>query len=381
MSQNLYQALGTDYTFIQTEPIEEERLAMGWQNQEGKLPYLRLYYQEPQACQELIDQSDMVVFGGTDDERFIQTRLSKGDPVIRYSERLYKTGQWKAVSPRGLKQKYHDHIRYRKAPVYLLCSGGYVASDFQLIHSYPHKKLKWGYFPTATQLDVDKLVKEKIPASILWAGRMIDWKHPELPVLAAEQMKQDGMAFHLRMIGGGEMEEEIRQMIREKHLEDVITLSGFQKPEVVREAMENSQIYLFTSDYQEGWGAVLNESMNSGCGVVVSHAIGATPFLAQHGRNSLIFKSGDVKDLVKQTERLLTEDAFRDALGHAAYETILQTWNAENASKALLELAQSIRSGKEPAVRKDGPCSIARPIAPWRMYRYLMKHAEYERTQ
>jgi hypothetical protein len=35
-------------------------------------------------------------------------------------------------------------------------------------------------------------------------------------------------------------------------------------PEEVRVHMEQSNIYLFTSDFGEGWGAVLNEAMNSG---------------------------------------------------------------------------------------------------------------------
>lgn len=50
------------------------------------------------------------------------------------------------------------------------------------------------------------------------------------------------------------------------------------KASEVRSYMEKADIYLFTSDFNEGWGAVLNESMNSGCAVVASHAIGSVPF-------------------------------------------------------------------------------------------------------
>ena len=49
--------------------------------------------------------------------------------------------------------------------------------------------------------------------------------------------------------------------------------------------MEKSEIFLFTSDKGEGWGAVLNESMNSACAVVASHAIGSVPFLLKDGEN------------------------------------------------------------------------------------------------
>ncbi|MCR4706209.1 MAG: glycosyltransferase family 1 protein, partial [Lachnospiraceae bacterium] len=123
VSNALHAALGDGYTFVQTEPMEEERRAMGWNAEVSALPYLKYAYESPEECRRLIMDSDIVVFGGTEEERFIDERLQAGKITIRYSERLYREGQWKAISPRGLLKKYHDHTRYRKAPVYLLCAG------------------------------------------------------------------------------------------------------------------------------------------------------------------------------------------------------------------------------------------------------------------
>ena len=81
----------------------------------------------------ILDESEIVIFGGVEDERYIARRLKEGKILIRYSERIYKEGQWKFISPKGLVKKFHDHVRYRNKPVYLLCSGAYVASDFSLI--------------------------------------------------------------------------------------------------------------------------------------------------------------------------------------------------------------------------------------------------------
>ena len=76
----------------------------------------------------------------------------------------------------------------------------------------------------------------------------------------------------------GEMEEQLHNMIRDKSLEDCVEMPGAMKASEVRSYMEKADIYLFTSDFNEGWGAVLNESMNSGCAVVASHAIGSVRF-------------------------------------------------------------------------------------------------------
>lgn len=387
VSNELYRQLGEDYCFIQTEPIEAERLQMGWEDQTGKLPYLKCYYEQPEVCKRLIMESDAVIFGGTDEESYIQDRLRAGKLIIRYSERLYKTGQWKAVSPRGLIKKYQDHTRYRKAPVYLLCAGGYVPSDFHIVHAYPEKMLKWGYFPATMELDIDEVWEQKNKKALetgervskegimtlLWAGRFIDWKHPELPVLLAQQLKQKGYKFHLTMVGGGDMEPEIREMIREKQLEDCVELAGYLSPEQVREKMLDSQIYLFTSDYQEGWGAVLNEAMNSGCAVVASHAIGAVPFLAQHGKNGLIFESGNLKDLCRQVENLLQNQKEAEKLGKAAYQTIAETWNAEKAADRLLTTIKNLQLQEELSFYAEGPCSRAEVVPERKMLFKLKK--------
>ena len=147
VSDVLYEKLGSDYTFIQTEPMEEERIKMGWGTAFDDISYLKKYYENEYECQKLIATSDVVIFGGTEREELIEDRLLEGKPIIRYSERLYKEGQWKCISPRGLVKKYHDHTRYSDAPVYLLCSGGYVADDFNIIKAYNGKRFKWGYFP------------------------------------------------------------------------------------------------------------------------------------------------------------------------------------------------------------------------------------------
>ena len=120
----MYRELGAAYHFIQTEPMEEERIRMGWGENLEKLPYLLLYYEKEAECRRLIAESDVVLFGGVEDEGFIEERLRADRLTVRLSERIYKEGQWKAISPRGLIKKYHDHTRYRRKNVYLLCCGG-----------------------------------------------------------------------------------------------------------------------------------------------------------------------------------------------------------------------------------------------------------------
>ena len=94
-------------------------------------------------------------------------------------------------------------------------------------------------------------------------------------------------------------------MIKKYHLQNCVSLCGSLSPEKVREYMVKSQIFLFTSDYNEGWGAVLNEAMNSACAVIASHAIGSVPFLINNKKNGLIYQNGQMEDLYRKVKVLL----------------------------------------------------------------------------
>lgn len=379
----MHELLSGDFVFIQTEPMEQERVRMGWQERTD-IPYLRKYYEEPENCRELIDSARVVFFGGSDEESYIEARLQAGKPVIRYSERLYKTGQWKAVSPRGLKKKYHDHTCYRKQPVFLCCAGAYVPSDFHLVGAYPGKMLKWGYFPEKKEYDTDRLMEAKQPGRILWAARFLDWKHPELPIKTAAYLRERGYSFHLDMVGGGEMGKQVSALVEELKLKDVVTLHGYCPPEQVRSMMEGADIYLTTSDRQEGWGAVVNEAMNSGCAVVGSSMMGAVPYLIRHGENGMIYRDGSKEALFRMTEQLLRDRELCRRLGRSAIRTITREWNAETAAERLLGFCvrqNFLEAGDVPETMdwkmppESGPVSIAPVISERGMYSALMRHA------
>lgn len=356
VSEELYRLTGGSYTFIQTEPMEEERVAMGWDEKSSQKSYVRLYYENPAEAEKLILESDCVIFGGTPMSELIIPRLEAGKFTLRYDERLYKTGRWKFISPRGLKQKYYDHIRFRKSPVYFLCAGAYVKGDFQLIHAYPKKMLKYGYFPELREYaDVHELRRNNSKLEIMWAGRFIDWKHPEIMVSLAKAIANKGIDAHITMIGNGPLFESIINSVN--GYEDYISFAGVMSPDEVRAHMLVADIFISTSNRQEGWGAVINEAMNSGCVTIAAKEIGAAPYLIKHGENGYLYHSCDEKELVRLIADVADNRDKCYEIGSLAYETILTTWNPKVAAKRIVEF---ITDSNHNIYRyKEGPLSPA----------------------
>lgn len=361
-SQEMVKILGDGYRFVQTEPMEDERIRMGWDDSLSRLPFVKLLSEERAECTELINLSDVVIFGGTENEELIRDRLQSGRFTIRYSERLYREGRWKAVSPRGLIKKYHDHTRYRRSDVYLLCAGAYVAGDFDIIRAYPGRKMKWGYFPqlrTYSDGYLKKLKKDVFDrenaVQIMWAGRFMKLKHPEYAIEAAAELDRQGIRFRLTMTGGGDdkIEGQLRDMCKACGIEDKVTFTGFMKPEEVRDRMEQADIFLFTSNHLEGWGAVLNEAMNSGCAVVACSAAGAVPYLVRDGENGFTYREKDVSSLKRSVLMLAKDAGLREKLGNNAYETVASEWNAGTAAENLMRFIEKREFAEK------GPCSRA----------------------
>ncbi len=363
LADALYALVGDEYHFIETEPMSEERLQMGWGREEKPSYVLQSYTDETarKNCQKILDTADVVILGNAP-YSLIKERLKNHRITFLYTERLYKTGVPFLKLPIHFLRNIKRYNRFRR--LYALCASAYTPIDFARTLSFIRKTYQWGYFTEVKQYaDIDAMIEWKRPASILWVARFIEWKHPEIAIEIANRLKADGYDFQLNMIGNGILEDPMKELVKQKDLSDCVALLGAMKPEQVRERMEKSEIFLFTSDRNEGWGAVLNESMNSGCAVVANSAIGAAPFLIEQGENGYLYQDGNLDDLYEKVKLLLDNTDDRKRIAKNAYQTMVCEWNAENAARKLLELCRRIQNGENrPFPYKSGVCSEAKRL-------------------
>lgn len=351
------------FTFVAVENVE----CIGYEKAQ-ETDYVLHYYisgEKLKAEQEILE-ADVVIFGACPGE-LIELRMKYDKLSFLYSERFFKKGTWRRFIP-GTRKKICDRIvKYKTKKMYVLCASAYLPHDLELLEFPLRKCYKWGYFPETDEQNIESLIehkRENKKVSILWAGRMIGWKHPEQAVYLAWRLQKSGYEFELNMIGEGALESRLKHMVEDRGIRDCVHFWGSLTPKEVRRKMGDADIFLFTSDYREGWGAVLNEAMSNGCAVVASHAAGAVPFLIKNGENGLIYTNGNLDELRQKVISLIENAEQREHYARNAYHSMTSLWNAKVAAKRFRHIVDIFAdSGNIYRIYSEGPCSQAENLA------------------
>ena len=354
----LFKKIGSNFKFIATEKIPDDRIKLGYEDMNKKYDFIVRAYENKKEAKRLAYECDILIIGSAPDE-YVYKRLLNNKIILRYSERVFKKG----FSIKTFMSLFFKRAILERNNTYLLCASAYAAEDYNRAFAYKNKTFKWGYFPEViVHKNIMKLIEHKVDNSILWVSRFIDWKHPEIVIEIAKRLKNENIIFKINMIGIGKEFESINSLIKENKLEENVILLGSMSPNDVRKYMDNSKIFLFTSDRNEGWGAVLNEAMNSACSVIVSHEVGSSPYLVKDNVNGLLYEDGNIDDLYSKVKKLLKDTKKSNDLGIEAYKTIVELWNSKVASQRMIELSTALLRGNKFEKYQDGPCSQAKRI-------------------
>ncbi len=356
VADELYGLLGDKFRFVATLPRNAQELKGG--QDYSTRPYCILAGESEEAHDEAVKcakTAEVCVFGACSQPYAL---LRDNGLSFECGERWLKRGWLNVLSPVLLRwwRNYMTHYRHRD--FYKLCASAYAAKDDRKLGCYKGRHYRWGYFTGAPDVDTETANPRREGGSVrmMWCARFLDWKHPELPVLMAERLRARGYDFSLDYYGSGEEEEATKALAAAKGLDGVVTFHGAVSNGQVLAAMAQHDIFLFTSDANEGWGAVANEAMGQGCVLVGSDAIGSVPYLVRDGENGTVFESCDVEDLASKVEWLLQHPREMEEMKRNAVTTMREVWSPANAARNFLQLAEDLANHRESSVQ-EGPGS------------------------
>ena len=374
VADEIFKIIGDNYTFVELTPMPDTFRNNGYADYSGE-PYVLQAWKNKESeekARQLSQNVDVAFFDGvlTLNYEILRAKTHPQKLSFEVSERWLKRGWLNLLSPRLLKWFFYYHVLLKYSNCYKLCSSAFVPNDMRILSAFKGRCLKWGYF-TKTQGDggyVGERTENNEEISIMWCARFLKWKHPELPVLLASKIKEEGYHFHIDMYGDGLEKRKISELIKKKKVEDVVHLKGVMPNEQILAAMRQHDIFLFTSDRNEGWGAVLNEAMSCGCAVVASNEIGATPYLIKDGENGFDFKSKALNSLYEKVMTLLQDKDLRLRFGTQAKLDLQSIWSPQSAVKNLFQCIEDIECGEGSSL-VNGPCSPAFPVTIYKQNR------------
>lgn len=363
LADAFYELLGDSFAFVATMPVDDLELKGGKDYSSREYCVVAAKDCTSKAlAMNLARTSEICIFGAQSLDYAIERAKQPNCGLsFEFGERWLKRGWINVLSPH-LRRWWLNYQRYfRHKPFYKLNASAFAASDHWKLHTYEGRCYRWGYFtavPEKNEVEASLDVSTSgIAPTFMWCARFLKLKHPELPVLMAEKLRQKGHRFVIDFYGSGEEEASTRALASHLGLEDCIHFLGAVPNEQVLQAMRQHDIFLFTSDSNEGWGAVANESMSQGCALVGSDAIGSVPFLLKHRENGMIFKSCNVESLTEQVEWLLNHPFEMNRIQQAAIETMQNVWSPKQAARNFLQLVNDLQNNRECSV-KDGPGSL-----------------------
>ena len=134
-------------------------------------------------------------------------------------------------------------------------------------------------------------------------------------------LKKDYSDWVLDIVGDGKEKENLETYIKKYHLDNSVTLHGFQGKEYIDKLMDDSSIYLMTS-YTESFGIVLIEAMSHGLPCIAYDSAEGAREMINSGENGYLIKNRNSEMMIKKIGDLIENSSERKRIGKNARKSI-----------------------------------------------------------
>lgn len=340
------------------ESLNQERKRLGW---DPVIPSYDWIHGPPsnqtdfEALNRKVMEADVAVLGSCPQETKV-ARVTTGKLTMLMGERLWKKPYyaWRMLNPRFASGVRRYNEMANRPNVHYLAMGAYAAEDVAIIGAHGNRVWAWPYFANVNPHP--PLPRSNDSVRILWVGRMLGWKRVDILLRAVALIAKDHRFERLDIVGTGPKSAELRRLSKKLNLRGKVVFHDPMQPNIIREMMRHSHIYVLSSNRGEGWGVVANEAMSEGCVLVANEQAGASRELVEHGKTGFMFKDGSIDELADILKELLNDHVLRERVSYAGWERIMTLWHPRVGAERLIALCNGLL-GKGPMPEyKDGPC-------------------------
>jgi glycosyltransferase involved in cell wall biosynthesis len=142
------------------------------------------------------------------------------------------------------------------------------------------------------------------------------------------QQKCKGVVMKLLIVGGGSMEQELKEKVKNLGIEDSVEFTGKVPHNDVPSYYKKMDIFCNLSEY-ESFGVSIIEAMACGATVISTQTDGAKEIIL-NDVNGILIEIGDLEQLVDKTTELVKSTNQRKKLSENALKDVKQKYDWKN---------------------------------------------------
>lgn len=204
--------------------------------------------------------------------------------------------------------------------------------------------MKCGFPPTMVDeipngVDISLFRRPEVPRdmgkkTITFIGRFDRFKGVDCLMEAFSQVAERYAAVHLKLVGGGVLEEELKQRAEKLGIDNKVIFRGWQKDAAAE--LWTTDIFVLPS-LSEGMSNVLLEAM--ACGLpVVATSVGAAGDVLRSGINGIVVPPRNILALRDALLQLLGDDLLSHKMGCEARRTVEEHFALARVTDRYLKL-------------------------------------------
>lgn len=188
-------------------------------------------------------------------------------------------------------------------------------------------------------------LQEKYVGKVILAfiGRLIHGKGAHDLITALAQLKHDDIVTFI--IGGGPEETRLKNMVAEHHLEkQIIFFGNLPFPEAIS-ILKTADIAVNPS-YTEGLPTSVTEAALCHKAIIATD-VGGTREIITGDNDGILITPGDIPNLAKKMELLITNRWLRETFGENAYQGIKNKFDWNHSTNQYLEVFSKLLNNKK----------------------------------
>lgn len=180
--------------------------------------------------------------------------------------------------------------------------------------------------------------------NILSSGVFFPYRNYESLIGVIETLKNKNVNVHLDVIGATdrvpEYSEKIKNLVKEKQLENEITIWGQVDDEKYVELHNQADMFAFIN-INQSWGLAVFEAMSCGLPVIVSESVGAIELL-HNDEDAIIVDPENIEQVSDVVLKLMNDKDYYSKISDNAYKVVKEfTWD-KLYSERMLDLFEEL---------------------------------------